>query len=323
MSSFSECRRRTLEGIRDLIRYLYSDNLLAVCPSVANAVYDRLPHSWLKFLIGHGVFRCPPRNFEWTVSLANGQQIKIEVSPEDRFSFECAIEYKAHDVGLKRTLEFFLDRCGQRSLYLDIGANIGVSSLYALAIGHDCWLFEPNEDLHRFGSSLFALNHFNKARWEPVALAEAEGEDRFYVSQSSFLSSFDADHAALDGAVKEIIVKKNTLDSYLEQIKKVADELVIKIDVEGHELQVLNGAKSVFAAFRPPVQIELLRSEKARSTAWDFFQSLNYVCFGIFDEPQLHIQQLATAGELVAFPEINFTFLPSEHSLRRDLERHS
>ena len=31
---------------------------------------------------------------------------------------------------------------------LDIGANIGVSSIYALSVGRRCWLFEPISELH-------------------------------------------------------------------------------------------------------------------------------------------------------------------------------
>lgn len=322
MPFLRKIRLSTLEFCRDTLSCIFSRVLLALSPRLANAIYDNLSHRWLVFLLGHGVFAHPARAFEWTVSLANGKPLRIAVDPFDRFSVGCAFEYKAHDVGLKRTQEFFLDRCDARSLYLDIGANIGVSSIYALSAGRTCWLFEPNTELHSFGKSLYAHNGFTNARWEATALSDTAGEARFFVSRSSFLSSFDKEHAAREGEVKEIVVPMRTLDSYLEEIQSLADELVIKIDVEGHEMKVLSGATKVMATYRPPVMIELLSIDSARREALEYFQALNYVCYGIFDEPQMRLQSISTLPSLVAFQDINFVFLPSEHRLRSELEQH-
>ncbi len=227
----------------DLARFLYNGVVLRCCPPLANAIYERLPHKWLRYLLGHGVIGKVHATFDWSITLANGKPLQIAVNPDDRFSVGCAFEYKAHDAGLKRTQEFFLDRCGERAVYLDIGANVGVSSIYALSAGKTCWLFEPNTALHTFGQSLFAQNAFTKARWEAVALSDHAGEARFFVSRSSFLSSFDRDHAEREGAAMEIVVPMRTLDSYLPELQAAPDEVLVKIDVEGHEMPVLNGAR--------------------------------------------------------------------------------
>jgi FkbM family methyltransferase len=207
-------------------------------------------------------------------------------------------------------------------LYLDIGANIGVSSIYALSAGRKCWLFEPNIALHDFGKSLFAQNQFANARWEPVALSDAPGQARFFVSKSSFLSSFDRQNAESEGEALEIIVPMRTLDSYLAELLAAADELIVKIDVEGHEMQVLTGARQVISHYQPAVMIELFRHPEVRGDAWSWFSTMNYIGFGIFDEPLLRLCQLHSVDDLVSFGEINFVFLPADHRLRAELEAH-
>lgn len=306
---------------RDVARFIYNDVVLRLSPALANAIYERLPLKWLRYLLGHGVIGRTDASFDWCLTLSNGKPLKLAVNPDDRFSVGCAFEYKAHDAGLKRTQEFFLDRCGERAVYLDIGANVGVSSIYALSAGKTCWLFEPNTALHTFGQSLFAQNAFTKARWEAVALSDHAGEARFFVSRSSFLSSFDRAHAEREGAAVEIVVPMRTLDSYLPALQESTDEVLVKIDVEGHEMPVLNGAKELLRAYRPVVMIELLHESAARREAWAWFHAINYAGFGIFDEPLLHLQSLASPEALVAFGDINFVFVPVEHRLRGELEQ--
>lgn len=323
MSFVHSTRRCLLTRGRDLAQFIYNGMVLRCCPPLANAIYERLPHHWLRYLLGHGVIGRTNATFDWEITLKNGKSLKIAVNPNDRFSVGCAFEYKAHDAGLKRTQEFFLDRCGEHTVYLDIGANVGVSSIYALSAGKLCWLFEPNTELHTFGKSLFAQNAFTQARWEAVALSDHAGEARFFVSRSSFLSSFDRAHAEREGDAVEIVVPMRTLDSYLPELRATTDEVLVKIDVEGHELPVLNGAKELLAAYRPVVMIELLREPTARRAAWDWLQANNYAGYGIFDESVLHLQGLATAEALVAFDDINFVCLPVEHRLRGELEQHT
>lgn len=322
MPSKSAFAQRLLVFCRDALGFLYQRVLLAISPRLANFIYDRLPHRWLVYLLGHHVLGAGTRSFDWVVTLKSGRPFKVAVEADERFSKGCAFEYKAHDVGLKRVQEFLLDRADKRSLYLDLGANIGVSSVYALSAGLRCWLFEPNKELHPFGKRLFAHNGFTKARWEAVALSDAPGEAHFFVSKSSFLSSFDKANAEREGAPTEIVVPVRTLDSYLDELRAATDQLIIKIDVEGHEMNLLAGGSAVLAAYRPPVMLELLNNEPQRRAAWTFFAERGYVCRGIFDEPILRLQAIASPEALAAFPSINYVFLPSQHPLLAEMDGH-
>lgn len=304
--------RRLKEFTRDLFAVITGQLLLRVYPPLVNAGYNALPHDWLSYLVGHGFFGRPTSRFPWHITLANGRRLELRVDPADAFTLGYAFSYKVHDVGLKRVQEFLIDRMGPSSLYLDIGANIGVSSIYALACGRSCWLFEPNTALRPFVEKLFAANGYTTARLEDAALSDTAGETEFFVSRSSFLSSFDQEHAAFEGDVIRVQVPRRTLDSYLPELTATAREIVVKIDVEGHELAVLRGALETLKQYRPPVMLEVLMNAAARSSAFTFMTGLGYACHGIVNAPRMTLIALSTETEVIAFRDINFLFLPKE-----------
>jgi FkbM family methyltransferase len=136
---------------------------------------------------------------------------------------------------------------------LDIGANQGFYS-YALAGRFQRVLaFEPNsaiaEDLRR--SALAKLEVHN------VALSATNGVQELYVPtvdgvQQHGWASFDRFNLAEATDVLEVEVPVRTLDSYaLEGVD------FIKIDVEGHEPEVLAGALDTLERNRPVVLAEV------------------------------------------------------------------
>lgn len=300
--------RKWKESFRDAMAWFVGTKLLRYTPQWVNFVYDSLPHETLVFLVHHGFFGKPTSAFDWKVSLTNGHALRLKVNPQDAYSMGYALHYKIHDVGLRRVQEMLSDQLPPRSLYLDIGANIGVSSIYALSQGVECWLFEPNTALRPFVEALFTENGFAKARHEDVALSSAFGEAEFFISESSYLSSFDAEHAAKDGKLRSVRVPLKPLDSYLPEIKLKADHLLIKIDVEGHELKVLEGAIETLKHFSPVVMLELLHNQDARAQAYEFMRGLGYSCEGIVDSPKLKLVALPNLEAVQAFEDINFLF---------------
>jgi FkbM family methyltransferase len=136
---------------------------------------------------------------------------------------------------------------------IDVGANRGYYS-YALArIAGRVEAFEPNPVLARFARQKLGP----KVRIHQVALADREGREKFYVPQDEhgvdqhlggnlgniYGSSRYAEHE----------VRVATLDSF------GFDEVgFIKIDAEGSEIAVINGAKDTIARCRPNLVVELL-----------------------------------------------------------------
>ena len=86
---------------------------------------------------------------------------------------------------------------------------------------------------------------------ENVALDNKNGTKTFYQSDGN--SSFFKTHVQKEGSkrIHQIKVKTLKLDSYL-RFKKINKVDFIKIDVEGAELEVLRGAKSLLKGPNAP-----------------------------------------------------------------------
>ncbi len=136
---------------------------------------------------------------------------------------------------------------------IDVGANYGLYSYAALRSRVSIELFEPNRHCLR------ALEAWSDAlpmvRVHPCALSAAEGRGRLSIPVEANGMEHDAS-ASLEprqgGSFRVETVSLRTLDSFgFEQVD------LIKIDVEGHEAQVIEGARETIAACRPALLVEI------------------------------------------------------------------
>lgn len=146
------------------------------------------------------------------------------------------------------------------SLFLDIGANIGYHSLHVASLCQDarCISFEPHPVICKQLSANIQINNFSNVKAYPLAIGNREGTTKFYMqndqSYNRGMSAIDY-YEGIGTEYSEIKVDMTTLDEFLNQEdkKKVS---VIKIDTQGNEYQVLQGAKKVIAESRPIIAIE-------------------------------------------------------------------
>jgi FkbM family methyltransferase len=94
-----------------------------------------------------------------------------------------------------------------------------------------------------------------------VALSSQQGDSTLYVpvingTELSGWGSLDPENypGAVDFA--RLVVKLRTLDSF--QFRDVG---FVKIDAEGHELQILQGASDTISLYRPHLMIEVRQNE--------------------------------------------------------------
>lgn len=152
-------------------------------------------------------------------------------------------------------------------LILDVGANTGFYSLLAVCASADNRVvaFEPDTDIAISLHDNLALNQFSdKVQFSPLALSSKPGRATLYIppkehglieTSSSLEISFKADHSEL----REVEV--DTLDEFLSRSSLQRDPIsIIKIDVEGHEMPVLIGAKQTVDAHRPILFVEVLHA---------------------------------------------------------------
>jgi len=134
-------------------------------------------------------------------------------------------------------MSLLLDFLREEDLFIDIGSNVGSYTILACgAKKARGFAFEPIPDTYEKLKENIRLNHIeNIVQAFNIGLGSAVGE-------LSFTSSMDCmNHALSDGEIHSgaIIVKVSTLDLIL----KDESPTLIKIDVEGFETPVLQGAE--------------------------------------------------------------------------------
>lgn len=143
---------------------------------------------------------------------------------------------------------------------IDVGANIGLTSIFMTkcATNVEVIAFEPAPNCNAFLTQNVWANGAGMIKVEPVALGATAGLVPFVqlpnFSAGNHVLGNKAEHPAAVRQ-KSIWVKTNTLDNYCES-KKITKIDLIKIDVMGHELNVLAGAKNTLIKFKPVVVLE-------------------------------------------------------------------
>jgi len=167
---------------------------------------------------------------------------------------------------------------------LDIGANMGAYSYYLsrFVIGNSgkCIGFEPRTDTWiRLKKNVKSENFVA----EKLALSNRNGSGDLFLHSSDGLSSLIA-NPKFEGFGSER-VSLTTLDSYVDS-RNVSSVALIKIDVEGHELEVLEGATETIQKYKPIILCEienrhLTLQKKSVDNVISHMSSLHYVTFVI------------------------------------------
>jgi FkbM family methyltransferase len=158
---------------------------------------------------------------------------------------------------------------------VDVGAHVGNHSIFfALALGMRTIAFEPNPESFALLEANVAANGVgDKCELRKVGVGRHSSKARLLLDQTGRNSS-TARLEDDDGGVVEIV----TLDETLRHERQVD---VIKIDVEGWESRVLQGASETIARHRPVLYVETLENNFA--TVRQSLEAMRYVCWKRFN----------------------------------------
>lgn len=147
-------------------------------------------------------------------------------------------------------LRFMQQYLGDCRMVFDVGANIGTWAWRALNINPqiDLHCFEPGRQTYRH---LLANNFPPNVHCNNIGLSSSCGEQELYVfERNSALNSLYRRTGLEDGWKLETqkqseTIKLSTLDTYckLHDVKLID---LLKVDVEGHELEVFKGGTGLF-----------------------------------------------------------------------------
>lgn len=178
-------------------------------------------------------------------------------------------------------------------LVFDVGANTGqfAQSLRDRGYLGKIVSFEPLLSAH---STLLKNSKYDDDWYvhQRLALGSKQMSGRMHVSENLVSSSFLAMelehlHAASDSrVVGDEYVQVETLDSVWQQYYTQGDRLMLKIDVQGFEFEVLEGAKTLLSKCEF-VLLELstttlYRGQKLYFEFDEFLRSNNYEIFNVF-----------------------------------------
>jgi FkbM family methyltransferase len=149
--------------------------------------------------------------------------------------------------------------------FYDIGANFGWLSLIAARIvgpQGKVLSFEPLDENAHIVEHNIRANKFVNVTVLPIALGNNDGPARFLLSSQPSWGML-ADMGKKPGEfVGVTAVTARRLDTAVREYRLPAPQ-VIKIDVEGAEIDVLHGAKDTIAGSRPLMFIELHETNTA------------------------------------------------------------
>lgn len=147
----------------------------------------------------------------------------------------------------------FADIVTQGAVVYDVGANAGIYSLLAsLLAGPSGWVyaFEPLQRNLQHLRRHIALNDLQNCTVLEAAVCNEVGTRSFSaVAWESSMARLSPDG--------DIQVASTTLDNCIYGEKRLRYPGIIKIDVEGAELEVLEGAHRALAEFHPTIFLEI------------------------------------------------------------------
>lgn len=175
---------------------------------------------------------------------------------------------------------------------VDVGANVGWHTLLmGQRVGADGRVLavEANPAVRRRLADNLAINRLSQVEIVPCALAASKGEVAFF-------GPADDDADSGNGHVVSTAPSKRDMHNVLTVETRTLDAIVgaaalkrldmIKIDVEGYEWPVLQGAEETLARFRPHVVFESVSEYAARGGATPdvlagFFERHGYRLFAL------------------------------------------
>jgi FkbM family methyltransferase len=214
-----------------------------------------------------------------------------------------------HSAGLSRALAEVIERANVTTFW-DIGANIGAVSLPLLDKFRtlNAVLFEPSAEvagrlIRNLGNN---PNLSGRAVVMNVALSNSAGMTRFFVSGEPANSGVGGLATSANRSVLPVWVQSFPGDQLVDDGICVAPQL-IKIDVEGFEIEVLRGLERTLRTLRPPVVFEhsvyrFKERQRPLDEVVSYLKSLGYAIHALDSDKPIGSADLERDADWIARP---------------------
>ena len=237
---------------------------------IVKRAYDLFPFKKQAFL-ALKYFYHPPRSLFQRLSFNGPFQVKF---PKGHFmfqnyaGFDHVIENEIFWKGLngeweKASLALWIELCSSSNTIVDVGANTGIYSLIAKAVRPHAhvFAFEPMPTIYEQLLTNIRLNNFDITAYN-AAISNIDNVQKIFYHEgqhaytASLTKGFDQNSSSMD-------VQTVKLSTFIGEQKVDAID-AMKIDVETHEVEVLQGMDGFLDTMKPALLIEILTSELGR-----------------------------------------------------------
>lgn len=187
---------------------------------------------------------------------------------------------------LRNIADYVKDTKESPWVFVDVGAYTGLYSIYAAKLGFHVEVFEPNVNVFKRLVENVDYNYEMGEGWSGVirynrcALSDELGEAYFNHNPNVRLTS---------GGSITTDVPRN-IQRYRVELRKYDGDFplpdIVKIDVEGHEMNVLRGMEQSLMRAKPWIIVEANTQDQQRQVS-DYLESLGFDFIGLFDDRNL------------------------------------
>lgn len=235
-------------------------------------------------------------NEKWAIRLSRGVEVLFPIE-----KFEQLLTVAGYDYEMKA---FYCNFVGPKPVYftphafIDIGANYGTHSAIFYSDNIDTFAIEPNPDCcafirrHSLADEVIRVAVGNKneetslffppdAPW--LAIVGKTADDAFAHKKRSD----DNPRISKDGPLHEVLTRMATIDSLVFGHGRLKDAFslhhrsLLKLDVEGHEVEALEGAAQTLRKYQPAIILESFFTVSGEDRA-KIYAILNGAGYGIY-----------------------------------------
>lgn len=161
--------------------------------------------------------------------------------------------------------------CRQGMVAYDVGAHVGFyTMMFARLSGKEgrVYAFEPNTINLNYLKTHIEINSIENVTIFPIALGQDRGYTFFNEGKDSSTGHMTVNQTA-------VMVPTDSIDSLIGK-KLIEPPNIIKIDVEGAELDVLHGARAAVREYSPIIFIAIDNHDN-KDYIYDFLKDMGYV----------------------------------------------
>ena len=168
--------------------------------------------------------------------------------------------------------KLFEQICRDKDVVIEVGANIGAHTInLSKLVGEGTIIaFEPQRLVFQSLCANLAINSISNVYAFQEAVSNENGT--IMIPECDFTKTNNFGGINIENAKKGTLVNKIKLDNFVNRISSLK---LLKIDVEGMEIGVINGAIELIKKFKPIIYVENDRQEHSKNLI-ELLWSLDY-----------------------------------------------